>query len=182
MVIRFVFRRVAVFGASLIVVGFFGLFLGALYEWPRWTLTAILAVTGLGFGPASMSYLLAAQDAVTWQHRGVITSGVQFFRTIGGAVGIGLLGAMFNVLVRPELDQLKAMGVTPASVLSTDAHTAIPAAAMAMARHAIAHGLLRIFAAMLGGAVLGVFVSAIMAPGQTDRVISAAEAMEAMAG
>ena len=40
-----------------------------------------------------MSYLLAAQDAVQWQQRGIVTSSMQFFRTIGGAVGIGLLGA-----------------------------------------------------------------------------------------
>ena len=67
-------------GSSLIVVGFTGLLLGTIFNWPSWTLTAVLALTGLGFGPTSMSYLLAAQEAVTWQHRGVITSSVQFFQ------------------------------------------------------------------------------------------------------
>jgi MFS family permease len=182
MVIRFGFRRVAMFGALVIVIGFTGLLLGAICEWPRWTLTGVLALTGLGFGPASMSYLLAAQEAVTWQHRGVITSGVQFFRTIGGAVGIGLLGAMFNVLVRPMMDELRSMGVAPASVLSSESHATIPAEAMELARHAIAHGLTRVFAAMLAGAVLGVVVSALMSDRKSEKTISAAEAMEAMAG
>jgi MFS family permease len=182
MVIRFGFRRVAMFGALVIVVGFTGLLLGAIYEWPRWTLTGVLALTGFGFGPASMSYLLAAQDAVTWQHRGVITSGVQFFRTIGGAVGIGLLGAMFNVLVRPLMDELRSLGVAPAAVLSNESHATIPPAAMELARHAIAHGLTRVFAAMLAGALLGVVVSALMSDRKSETTISAAEAMEAMAG
>jgi len=79
MVIRFGFRRIAVFGASLVVIGFSGLLLGAIYNWPQWALTCILALTGFGFGPTSMSYLLAAQDAVQWQQRGVITGNVQFF-------------------------------------------------------------------------------------------------------
>ena len=81
---------------------------------PHWVLTAVLAITGLGFGPASMSYLLAAQGAVAWQQRGIITSSTTFFRTIGGAIGIGLLGMLFNVLIRPDFDRLKSLGVNPA--------------------------------------------------------------------
>src|SRR5436305_15332822 len=113
MVIRFGFLRVSLFGATLIVLGFTGLLFGSIYECPHWTLTAVLALTGFGFGPASMSYLLAAQEAVTWQHRGVITSSVQFFRTIGGAVGIGLLGAMINMLIQPQMHELHSMAVAP---------------------------------------------------------------------
>jgi len=182
MVIRFGFRRVALFGATLIVIGFTGLLLGSIYEWPHWTLTAVLALTGFGFGPASMSYLLAAQDAVTWQHRGVITSSVQFFRTIGGAVGIGVLGAMFNLLIQPQMHQLQAMGVAPAAVLSSEAHSAIPAGAMQLARGAIAHGLIRVFAAMLACAVVGIGVSLLMSSKRSEREVTASEAMEAMAG
>ena len=66
-------------------------------------LTSVLLLSGLGFGPASMAYLLAAQDAVAWQQRGIITSGIQFFRTIGGAIGIGLMGMLFNMLIAPDL-------------------------------------------------------------------------------
>jgi hypothetical protein len=89
---------------------------------------------------------------------------------------------MFNVLVRPLMEELKLMGVAPAAVLSSESHSTIPPAAMELARHAIALGLTRVFAAMLAGALLGVVVSALMSDRKSEKTISAAEAMEAMAG
>jgi hypothetical protein len=55
-----------------------------------------MLILGLGMGFTSMPYLLGVQNAVPWRLRGVATSTVQFFRTIGGAVGVSLLGALFN--------------------------------------------------------------------------------------
>lgn len=131
-----------------------------------------------------MSYLLAAQDAVTWQHRGVITSSVQFFRTIGGAVGIGLLGALFNMLVRPEMQQLQSQGITPADILTPSRRAKIPEATMRAAHHAIGHGLLYVFAAMLLCAMLMLVVSTMMSRHRADdgEETVGVRAMEAMAG
>ena len=81
--IRWGFRKTALAGSTLIILGFTGLFLCAWFNLPSWMLTATLAITGFGFGPASMSQLLSAQDAVDWQQRGIITSSISFFRTIG---------------------------------------------------------------------------------------------------
>jgi MFS family permease len=182
LVVRWGFRKTALLGSCLVVIGFTGLLLGAIYGCPRWMLTAVLAITGLGFGPMSMSYLLAAQDAVTWQHRGVITSSVQFFRTIGGAIGIGVLGALFNFLMRPEMQRLEAIGISPATLLDPHASAKLSAAVAQTARLAFADDLAWVFAAMLGGAILGVAVSALMSNKTSDHPISASEAMEAMAG
>jgi hypothetical protein len=55
-----------------------------------------MLILGLGMGFTSMPYLLGVQNAVPWNLRGVATSTVQFFRTIGGAVGVAVLGALFN--------------------------------------------------------------------------------------
>ena len=44
-------------------------------------------------GPTSLSFVLAVQHAVSWGQRGVATGAVIFLRTIGGAIGVGLLGA-----------------------------------------------------------------------------------------
>jgi hypothetical protein len=85
-------------------------------------LTAVLALTGFGFGFASMSYLLAAQEAVEWQQRGLVTSAITFFRSIGGALGVGVLGAMFNTISRHDLEKLAGQGVTPAKMLDPHAN------------------------------------------------------------
>ena len=95
-ILRLGFRKTAVFGCLIMTASFCGLVACVIFDAPRWVITATLALSGLGFGPASMSYLLAAQDAVAWQQRGIITSAVQFFRTIGGAIGIGMLGMLFS--------------------------------------------------------------------------------------
>ena len=42
-------------------------------------------------GPTSLSFVLAVQHAVNWGQRGVATGAVIFLRTIGGAIGVGLL-------------------------------------------------------------------------------------------
>lgn len=55
-----------------------------------------MALSGLGMGFTSMPYLLGPQNAVPWNQRGVTTSSVQFFRTIGGAISVAALGALLN--------------------------------------------------------------------------------------
>ncbi|MFT3785827.1 MAG: hypothetical protein QM770_06630 [Tepidisphaeraceae bacterium] len=126
-----------------------GLFCGAYFTWPSGVLTAVLAITGFGFGWSSMSYLLSAQNAVGWQQRGIVTSSVSFFRTIGGAVGIGLLGASFNMLGRSNFEKLKAEGVPVAAALDPHQQAMIPESAMAIVRETISSSLLWVFAAML---------------------------------
>ena len=44
-------------------------------------------------GPTSISFILAIQHAVIRGQRGVATGAATFTRTIGGALGVGLLGA-----------------------------------------------------------------------------------------
>jgi hypothetical protein len=145
-------------------------------------LTAVLLVSGFGFGPASMAYLLAAQHAVTWQQRGIITSGITFWRTIGGAVGIGVLGMVFNVLTAPQMAQLRHAGVNPAALMDPHSRATIPPDALHAASGMIAHGLIWVFVAMLVAAGLQAAVTALMPNRKADHPISRAEAMEAMAG
>ena len=51
---------------------------------------------GLGLGFLSTPYLLAVQNAVPRHRRGVATSSVQFFRTIGGSIAVAALGTVLN--------------------------------------------------------------------------------------
>src|ERR1700722_13442700 len=113
LVVRWGFRRMAIIGSMLVVAGFTGLIICASVGAPRMVLALVLAITGLGLGPSSMSYLLAAQNAVTWQRRGMVTSSVMFVRNVGGSVGIGVLGALFNILALPHLHDLESHGISP---------------------------------------------------------------------
>jgi len=180
MVVRFGFRRTSLFGATLVVIGFTGLFVCSLVAAPRWVITGVLAITGLGFGPCSMSYLLAAQEAVEWQQRGIATSSVQFFRTIGGAVGIGMLGALFNVLIRPGMAKLEAQGIKPASLLDPHTRETLPPEVLQSAQQMIASGLKWVFAAMVLFSVIQFLLTTLMPSKSATHKLSAAEAMEAL--
>ena len=59
---------------------------------------AVLAVVviGLGLGFSSTSYLVSVQNAVPWRRRGVATSSVVFFRTVGGSLAVAVMGALLN--------------------------------------------------------------------------------------
>lgn len=162
LVVRWGFRKTAMLGAILVVVGFSGLLICAIVNASPWILTAALAITGFGFGPASMSYLLSAQESVTWQQRGIITSSVQFFRTIGGAVGIGLLGALFNLLIHPNLTRLQKLGVTPRALLDPMMREGLPPARLSSIGTIISGGLIWVFAALVVFSLIGVAVSDLM--------------------
>lgn len=51
-------------------------------------------VIGMGLGGVLTPILIVIQNAVAWQRRGAITALNQFSRTIGGAVGVSLMGVV----------------------------------------------------------------------------------------
>jgi len=182
LVVRWGFRKTALMGCLLQTLSFTGLLICAIYEAPHWVLTAVLLLSGFGFGPASMSYLLASQGAVTWQQRGIVTSAIQFFRTIGGAVGIGVLGMLFNVLTAPQLQQLRANGVNPAALLDPHRRSTLSEESLRTGSAMFGHGLTWVFAAMVI-CVVAQFAVTFLMPSQTaQHTPTAGEAMEAMAG
>ncbi len=182
LVLRWGFRRLAGVGSMIVLVGFVGLVLCAMLNASPWVLTGVLAITGLGFGPASMSFLLAAQNAVEWQQRGVVTSAVQFYRTIGGAVGIGVLGGMFNGLTHRDMVRLANEGATPAKLLDPKFRVTLSPEVIHAVERMICGGLLWVFIAMLLFAVAQVFVTLLIPAKKADHKISRAEPLEALGG
>jgi MFS family permease len=182
MVVRFGFRRVAIIGSFLIFIGLGGLLLCTYLGAPRTVLALTLGITGLGFGPASMSYLLAAQNAVSWQRRGIVTSSIQFFRTIGGAIGIGLFGAMFNIIAAPQLSSLAAQGASPAALLDAHTRSTLPPSILETAGHVIAGSLHWIFVAMFLVAIVQVICTFWLPKQKSPASVTVMEAAEAMVG
>ena len=53
-----------------------------------------IVVTGLGVGGALATLSLAVQNSVPFGLVGVATSALQFFRSVGGMLGLAVLGAV----------------------------------------------------------------------------------------
>jgi Na+/melibiose symporter-like transporter len=68
-----------------------------------WALGGMLFVIGMGLGFFSQILVMAIQNAVETQYIGVASASVTFFRTLGGAIGAAVLGA---VLVLEEKNSL----------------------------------------------------------------------------
>jgi hypothetical protein len=60
-----------------------------------WTGVASLVV-GVGMGAFSAPLLIVIQSSVDWAQRGAATALNQFSRTIGGAVGVALMGVVLQ--------------------------------------------------------------------------------------
>jgi hypothetical protein len=73
-------------------------------------------------GLTASTMLILIQGAVPWQRRAVATGLVQFSRTIGGAVGVGLMGGILTSFVGTVssgiLDPIARNGLNPADLAS----------------------------------------------------------------
>jgi EmrB/QacA subfamily drug resistance transporter len=61
-----------------------------------WQVAASCFAIGLGMGVTAAPTLIAAQSAVGWQQRGVVTGANMFFRSLGSSVGVAAFGAVVN--------------------------------------------------------------------------------------
>jgi MFS family permease len=183
LMIRWGFRRLVTAGSILVTAGFVGLFLSAVFQWPLWILTSLLFMTGIGFSPCSMGTLLSAQDAVEYEQRGIVTSGVTFFRNFGGALGVGLFGALFNLLTANTLKGIIGNEFSTGDLLDSEKlkhiHEEHPQLLL-RAQSAISHGLLWVFGAMLAGAVAMILMSRLISPHKHHGKVHAAEMMEGL--
>ena len=157
LIVRFGFRRTARWGAFLILGGLVGLIAAAWSNASVPWISAACALVGAGLGPSSMSQVLAIQNVVPERQRGVATSLVPFFRTIGGSIGVGALG---GVLAAGLSRRLGAAAETAGRLLASGSQPAagVPVAPAAF-RVAIERSLLPVFAVLAGLAVLNLFVT-----------------------
>jgi EmrB/QacA subfamily drug resistance transporter len=87
------YKPFVVAGTAVLTVGM-GLMSLITVSTGAWTLAEMLFVVGLGVGMFMQILIIAVQNSVPYEHMGVSTAAVTFFRTLGGAVGASVLGAI----------------------------------------------------------------------------------------
>ena len=93
--LRIGIRSTALVGAAVVVLGS-ALLLRLDDSSSVFQVGATSFVIGLGMGFTAAPTLIAAQSAVQWQQRGVVTGSNMFFRSAGSAVGVAVFGAIVN--------------------------------------------------------------------------------------
>jgi EmrB/QacA subfamily drug resistance transporter len=99
-------------------------------------------VVGFGLGSVMQVLVVAVQNAVPYSQLGTATSASTFFRSIGGAFGISLFGAIFNSRLFAELP--KYLPATALRHLSGNSISSNPAQINALPP-AIRHGYVQAF-------------------------------------
>ncbi|HXF74435.1 MAG TPA: MDR family MFS transporter [Actinomycetota bacterium] len=116
-----------------------------------------MLVLGAGMGMVMQVLVLAVQNSVAHRHLGTATSAVNFFRSIGGTLGVALYGAIFSAVFRSRLP--RGIGVDPSRLSdSPQAIRALPDAARALVTGAIADAVHVVFLVALPLALLGLAV------------------------
>jgi len=145
------FGRYKVFpilGTAIMTVGLFllsrmgastGIALSSLY----------MFVLGVGLGSVLQVLVIAVQNAVDYRDLGAATSGVTFFRSMGGSFGTAVFGAIFANLLVGNLKHYLAGARLPAGLTGASVSPAslakLPAAAHGGYVQAYAHSLQTVF-------------------------------------
>jgi len=107
------YKSYVVGGAALILTG--TLLLSTLDAHTSfWLISAYMLVLGTGLGAAMQNLVLAVQNTVAQRDMGSASSTVSFFRSLGGAMGVAVLGALFATHVSDQVTTgLARLGVRP---------------------------------------------------------------------
>ena len=154
----FGFRRTALTGSLLIAVGASTLALGAArLELARPLFLAGMVVVGLGMGPTSLSFILDVQNSVARDRRGTATSAVMFARMMGGAMGVGVLGAALGLELSHRL--ASTPGLEVAAALRPETHARLAPEQLRAVQSALGRSLRDVFLEMAVIATLAVVCS-----------------------
>lgn len=166
LLLRVGYRSLALIGMSLLVVGMFLLSRLSL-QTSQIEIMFYLALTGLGMGLSIPAFLIAVQSTVRREQLGTATSTVQFSRSIGGTVGISVMGVVLSMGLA---SRLMAAGLDP-NTLSVDSllnplgsEATTSAVTEGALRTALAGAIGHIFFYAFIAAALGLLVTA-FAPG-----------------
>ncbi|GAA3024421.1 MDR family MFS transporter [Streptosporangium longisporum] len=109
------------------------------------------AVLGVGLGASMQILILAAQNAASRSDLASTTSGVSFFRSLGGAVGVAAFGAILSNRLGSELvslaraAKLPPTGGTAPSLGSPEAIHALPAPLLEIILEAFTRAMSAVF-------------------------------------
>jgi len=178
-ILRFGYRFTAVLGASLATLGmgmvmFFHMDTGFPF------IIAAMAVLGTGLGFMSTSFVIAVQNVVPWNLRGVATASTQFFRTISGTIGVATMGTILNAQMAlhfapifaryPDVLARLPKGIAPSNVLLTpEVRSTLPFDLLRQLQVALAQSLFWVFALMFVCALIGLASMFLLPGGRAEQ-------------
>jgi EmrB/QacA subfamily drug resistance transporter len=121
------YRIFPIAGGAITAIGLYLLSLMN-QDTPFWQEGIFFLVLGAGIGLCMQILTLIVQNTVDFADLGTATSGVTFFRTLGGAFGAAVLGSIYanNIADRLPVALAQSPSVPPAAATSPEALWALP--------------------------------------------------------
>lgn len=178
LIIRYNYRFTAMFGSILSASGT-AMMIFYRSETNLFFILVSMFLIGAGFGLTSTTFTLSVQNAVAWNLRGVATASGQFFRTIGGTVGVALMGTILNSQMAqhfaPIFDSFKSVvatlprGIDKANILLTPSvRDRLPLEFVHQLQVALSQSLLWIYILLFSFAMIGL-LAMFWLPGKTSE-------------
>ncbi len=110
-------KPVMMIGSIIMLIGLVGL--GTINHETSYLYVAIfMALMGLGIGSLVQNVVLAVQNTVDVTEVGAASAAIAFFRSLGGAIGVSILGAVLTTRVSTNISEgLEKLGI-PADAMS----------------------------------------------------------------
>ncbi|MER5226831.1 MFS transporter [Streptomyces flaveus] len=139
-------------GAVLLTAGL-GLLGTIRYDTPYWRVSVFMALLGLGVGMMMQNLVLCTQNQVEPSDLGAASSTVNFFRSLGSAVGVSALGAVLSHRITDyikdgasALDPKYASALTGSSTSSSIPDVdSLPGPVRTLVESAYGHGIADVF-------------------------------------
>jgi MFS family permease len=125
---------------------------------------------GIGMGFITNACVIAVQNSVDWEQRGVATASTQFFRSIGGSISVAIMGALLNSRMAARLADIPG---APAdgkadSLLTVEDRATLPAEVLEAMQRALSASLHEVFIFVLIAAALCLAAAAFFPRGKLD--------------
>jgi EmrB/QacA subfamily drug resistance transporter len=165
------YRPFPILGSAITAVGLYLLSLMGAHT-SFWIESLFLLVLGAGIGLIMQILTLVVQNTAAYSDLGTATSGVTFFRTLGGSFGASIMGSIYSNGLKERLATALASARVPASsVSSPDLVKKLPAHARDLVITAYAQSLQHVFLFAVPLALVA-FVLALFLPQVTMRGVA----------
>ncbi len=177
LMLRLGYRPVVMAGMSLMLAGSLSLALVDVNT-TRLYLTLAVIPLGMGGGLTLASLMIGAQHSAPRSRLGVVTSTVQFARSVGAALGVGVMGAVMSWRLARELARgggelanIASGHSDVAALVRQTTRAALSPAAAAFMRQALASSLREAFMVGLAAVAIASVIALLIPSGQAHELV-----------
>lgn len=179
LVTKLKYRNIIVPGLFIMAIGFFLMSTMTIHT-TNIQVILYMIITGFGMGALMPVFTIAVQSAVGPESRGVATSSNQFFRSIGGTIGVSVMGALMASRMTEGVSDVSkkfsdippeklAVFANPQSLLNADIKSQMPPKLLVAVQDILVHSLHYVFITGLVLIIAGLVVGLLMGNNRLEK-------------